>query len=140
MPLTYATTADLSDFTDTPEEDLPAKHERWLTLASALVRDATRTAVYDTEPSGAPSDSDVADAFTNATCAQVAAWMDLGVDPTTGPGGVDPGVVESSGIGGATVKWSSSAQATAKAATVDELVPEAMLYLVDLERVVTVWG
>ncbi len=139
MPLTYATKAELATFTDTPGGGLPAKADRWLALASALVRSATRTAVYDTLSTGAPSDSDVSDAFRDATCAQVAAWIEQDIDPTLGAGGIT-GVAQSSGIGGASVNWGSDAQWAAKAATVDELTPEALTYLVDLDRAVTVWG
>jgi hypothetical protein len=142
MPLpVYATTEQLETFLGYGEEDtLPAKAGRWLVLASTLVRAATVTAVYDVDEDGAPTDTDVADAFANATCAQVSAWIDLGVDPTAGRAAVT-GSAASSGIGTAKVEFTKRAGADDDlVATVDNLVPEAMTYLGDLEHVVTVWG
>src|SRR5512139_3022469 len=140
MPLTYATASDLETFLGAAPDPVPAKLDRYLAVASALVRRATRAAVYDAGTTGAPSDPDVAEAFRDATCAQVAAWLDLDVHPTVGAGGLGPGVVQSSGIGGASVTYASAPQVDAKAATVAELVPEAWAYLADLPTSLTVWG
>lgn len=135
----YATQAQLEEFTGGLISDEP-KVDRWLALASGLVRHATRTAVYDTDDDGAPTDPDVAAAFTNAVCAQVAAWIDLGVDPTAGRAAVT-GSAASSSLGSAKVEFTKRAGADDDlVATVDTLVPEAVTYLGDLEHVVTVWG
>lgn len=138
MPLTYATEADLDTYTD--GADTPDNVGRLLGYASRLVRSATRTAVYDTTSTGAPSDPDVADAFRDATCAQVTAWINLRVDPTTGRGGVT-GSPQSSSIGSGTVNYGNRPGADDdRAATIDQLVPEALAYLQDVPTRVTIWG
>lgn len=140
MALTYATTADLETYTGQPTTLTPEQAGRYLALASALVRRATRAAAYDTDATGAPTDPDVADAFRDAVCAQVAYWEGHDVDPTMGRAGVKGPVISSSILSGSVTRALPSGAADDQAASVDQLVPEAWLYLEDLDYTVTVWG
>lgn len=54
-----------------PPEDL----SRLLDRASEVIRDSTRTALYDVDTDDLPTDTDVAAAFRDATCAQVENWI-----------------------------------------------------------------
>lgn len=140
MALTYATKADLETFTGEATTLSDAQAGRYITLASALVRRATRAAVYDTDATGAPSDTDVADAFRDAVCAQVAYWETHDIDPTMGRAGVK-GPVTSSSIGsGQVTRQLPATAAEDQAASVDQLIPEAWAYLEDLDYALTVWG
>lgn len=80
----YATAAD---YTAVAEEawdgDGPTLLKR-LRAASVEVEKITRLAVYDTDDDGFPTDQDIADAFTEATCAVVEHWQD-----TDDPRGTD---------------------------------------------------
>lgn len=127
MALLYATEADL--IAALAPDDPPENVDDYLIAASALVRTATRMAIYDTTPAGYPADDEVADAFTNATLAQVLAWIDLGINPTTGTAGVT-GTVESSGIGSANIKRAQrDGQGQDRADTITALVPIAAAHL-----------
>lgn len=78
MVLVYTTKDDLvGDWLD----EAPANVDRLIRAASTLVRNATRAAMYDITPAGAPSDDDVAAGFRDAVCTQVATWVSLGIDP-----------------------------------------------------------
>ncbi len=71
----YATLADFEDFTDGDHADesedvTNAKLRR----ASSVIDGLTRRSVYDIDDDGYPTDADVADAFKDATCAQMAWW------------------------------------------------------------------
>lgn len=65
------------------EKDLNAKLRR----ASGVIDGLTRRARFEVDEDGYPADSDVADAFKEATCAQVAWWDDT--DDVTGAGSQD---------------------------------------------------
>lgn len=127
MPLVYATPEQLTTFLGAPA---PANAAKLLRAASALVRSATRTAIYTVTATGIPSDPDVAEAFRDATCAQAEAWITLGIDPTAGPAGVG-GTPQSSSIGGASINYGprAAAQDQDKADTLTRLVPDALWYL-----------
>lgn len=124
MPI-YATTAELAEWTG---EAAPANADQLLRQASRLVRRATMTAIYVVDEDDLPTDADVLAAFRDATCAQVASWAALGIDPTAGPASVR-GAVQSSSIGGGTVTYADTS--TTKAAAVDNLASEAWLILAD---------
>lgn len=55
--------------------------EDYLLIASQCVEEATRTAVYDVDEQGAPTEPRVIEAFRDATCA-LAAWFDETGDPS----------------------------------------------------------
>ncbi|MFP8960033.1 hypothetical protein ACLIYP_05590 [Streptomyces nanhaiensis] len=73
MGRVYATTAELEAFTGEPA---PAGAERLLARASRLVDRAMRSAVYETDASGYPSDDEVLAGFRDAVCAHVADQAD----------------------------------------------------------------
>lgn len=128
MALVYATVDDLlAD--NWLEQAPPGNVEALLRSASRLVRAATRTAIYDVTPAGLPVDSDIAGAFRDATCAQVAAWVALDVDPTAGAGAVTSSTTTSS-IGSASITREARAgQDDERAASVHQLVPDAAEHL-----------
>lgn len=55
--------------------DAPEDFDRLLERASELIDDYLRTAVYDVDDDGAPTDDDVIAALRDATCAQVEFWL-----------------------------------------------------------------
>lgn len=66
-----------SDYTALAEEDFdgtPGKLLKRLRSASIEVEKITRLAVYETDEDGYPTDADVSEAFTEATCAIVEYW------------------------------------------------------------------
>lgn len=71
MARVFATVEEYEAYTGTAA---PANAGRLLARASRLVSAATVAALYDTDPAGYPSDTDVRDAFRDATCAQVEVW------------------------------------------------------------------
>jgi hypothetical protein len=79
---TYATSADYNLIA---EEDWPAGDEitlnKRLRAASIEVEKLTRRASYATDDDGFPTDPDISDAFTEATCAIAAYWFETD-DPT----------------------------------------------------------
>ncbi|MFD3902972.1 hypothetical protein HXS80_20505 [Streptomyces sp. CB04723] len=83
MPRVYATPEQLADATGQPA---PADAVRLLTRASEDVEDALRTAVYDTDATGMPTDPAVRDALAAATCAQVEYVAAQGGDDTGAAG------------------------------------------------------
>lgn len=124
MPV-YATSEDLSEWTGAAA---PAAVERLLRQASRLVRRATLTAVYETNPAtDLPVEPDVLDAFRDATCAQVEAWVALDIDPSAGPAGAAAAPIpQSSSILGATVNYAVSLTlGDARAAAARDLSGEA---------------
>lgn len=113
----YATPAQLAAWTGTA---VPANAEPLLRSASILVRRATLTAVYTTDP---------VEALADATCAQVAVWSALGIDPAKGS--ADGGkTVSAKSIGSGSIQYAvyaATAQARADAAT--SLCQESLLIL-----------
>lgn len=78
---TYATAAEYDTIAEeawTGDEDTLPKRLR---AASIEVEKLTRRAVYATDDDGFPTDPDIAEAFTEATCAIVEYW-ELTDDPT----------------------------------------------------------
>ncbi|NNJ04150.1 hypothetical protein HHX38_08380 [Streptomyces sp. PKU-MA01144] len=89
MPRVYATAEQYEAFTGQPA---PANIARLLARASRLVDREMIAAIYDTDPAGFPSDTDVRDAFRDAVSAQAGEWAKRdaaaagdGDDPTAGP-------------------------------------------------------
>lgn len=121
MPLIYADVDALTDWTGQPEPDNAVT---LLREASILVGSACQADIYDTLPSGLPSNDAVADAMRDATCAQVEAWGQAGVDPIAGPGGQEPRLTVS-GIDGANYSYDTYLTAEARSAMLTSLVPSA---------------
>ncbi|MFD1940536.1 hypothetical protein ACFSKW_54685 [Nonomuraea mangrovi] len=73
--MAYATIADLVPAYVDPE---PADAELLLTRASRLVDGALLTAVYPVDEDGLPTETAHVTALKEATCEQVAAWLEAG--------------------------------------------------------------
>ena len=131
MVLVYATAND-AEF-DNLDVDA-ATITRRITTASALVRKATRSAYYDTTPTGAPSDEDVAEGFRQATVTQVLAWDQLGVDPSTGPAAITGQKQSQSLLGGSVTYAIRPGADQDKVDTITTLVPAAAAILWDLTQ------
>lgn len=109
--LIYATTAEVNDWL---QDEAPANVDQLIRSASLLVRHATLTARYTVDPAGKPDDPDVLAAFRDATCAQVASWVTLGIDPAGG--GIDgTPPVQSSKILNGDITYDTSAAASVTA-------------------------
>jgi hypothetical protein len=84
----YATAADYTTWVGADESDstavVPADIDRQLARASLDVERATLTAVYAVDGDGLPTDTTIAQAFEDATCAQVEAWQSTGDELGTG--------------------------------------------------------
>lgn len=114
MGLVYATPDQYETWSGKPApDDIGAR----LARASGVVQRATRTAVYDVTPAGLPSDPDVADAFREATCEQVAYWL------TTGDQQGTAGTWQSVSIGRASMSRAAGQQG--RPSTRDRLAPLA---------------
>ncbi|MDN6260013.1 MAG: hypothetical protein L0J31_09635, partial [Corynebacterium sp.] len=124
----YATPADLPDGTENPDTKI--------LLASAVVREATLSAVYDVQLDGIPEDPDLADLFKAATVAQINYWQALGIDPAKGAADVAKGGVASSkSIGSASISHDSRTVADvadARRAALNAPGPEAAAILAAL--------
>lgn len=68
-----------------PTQLPPQATERMLSRASAQIQRATVTSVYNADEAGLPEDDDIVDAFRDATCAQVEAWLESGDEHGTQP-------------------------------------------------------
>lgn len=86
MPRSYATPADLENFTGT---DAPEDAQRLLQRASEEVDTALMTSVYATDTLGFPTDVAKREAMRDAACAVVEWWStDKGTGDETGAQGV----------------------------------------------------
>ena len=117
MALVYATPADLSAWTGATA---PPNAVQLLRRASGLVRKATATAFYATDPTGLPTDPDTLQAFKDATTAQANFWAVNNIDPAAG-GLTQSGVLTSKRIGSASLSYDAagSGSVTAWQAKVD---------------------
>ena len=77
--MAYATVDDLVPDYVTPA---PANAQLLLTRATRRVDQALLCAVYDVDEDGIPTDPDHVTALRDATCEQVAAWVEAGEDGT----------------------------------------------------------
>ncbi|MFD2792580.1 hypothetical protein ACFS27_03365 [Promicromonospora vindobonensis] len=140
MALVYATEADLSaaPWSITP---LPANVGRLLAYASRLVRKATRSAVYDTDTTGAPTGTTVVAGFRDAVCAQVAAWSAAGItDPAAEAASTSGGVVTNKSLGPRAVGYAGAEAAAAERARITRgLTDEAAGYIDDLNLPSAPW-
>lgn len=108
MARVYATPADLDAFALPPDVEMPAEAEvaRLLASASRKVTAATRCAVYRVDSAGLPVDVDIAEAMSDATCAQVVEWLVNGGEH--GDGAAD---FQSVGIGSVNLARATTAPA-----------------------------
>ncbi|MFG1796699.1 hypothetical protein [Nocardia sp. NPDC049149] len=121
MMLVYAKPADLTNRLD----PIPANAVALIEAASSRVRDITSNDLYDITPPGLPADDELRDALREATCLQVIAWVELGVDPAIG--GLRTEIASQSADGGS-VTYSRPDPATLRRAS-EYLCHEAVLVL-----------
>jgi hypothetical protein len=132
MARVYATVPEYEAFTGTTA---PANAARLLARASRLVSAATKAAIYDTDPAGYPSDSDVRKAFRDATCAQAEEWAKR--DAAAGDAS-DPAASPWTSISAGSLSFSR--QSAPKVTAEDtELTPEAREILAELNLEQVVW-
>lgn len=133
----YATAADYYDFIgddqpmSTPEgggvpaplteKDLNARLRRASTVIDGIVRFAR----YEVDADNMPTDPDISDAFTEATCAQ-AAWFDETDDLTGAISQEGPTKIGSVAFGGS---GASGSAANTKSAASSRIAPEAVQIL-----------
>ncbi|MFI1677060.1 hypothetical protein [Streptomyces sp. NPDC020607] len=134
MGRVYATTVELEAFTGQP---VPANATRLLARASRLVSAAMKAAIYDTDPAGYPSDTEIRDAFRAATCAQVAEWARRDAAGSGGSDDVVAGPWTSVSAGGLSFSRQTAPTATAEDTA---LVPEALEILAELDLCQVVWS
>lgn len=95
--------------------------------ASVLVQHAVRGAMFDVSPSGMPEDPDVMDALRDATCEQVAMWVENEINPARVES-ASVGVTSSS-IGDASVSYNTDSAGAVRDQMARELCEEAILIL-----------
>lgn len=132
MVLVYAEAADLSAspwMLSSP----PDNAARLIASASNLVRTATRSAVYDVDPAGKPSDTEVLAGFRDAVCAQVTTWIAADIDPTQAGAGASK-VVAARGMGPRSVQYATYERDAAQRQWITgHLTDEALAYLQELD-------
>ncbi|AZG43448.1 hypothetical protein [Gordonia insulae] len=118
--IVYATNAELVTWIGSePDTD---DVDRMLRQASILVGRACRNDLYDTVPSGKPSDDDLAAAMRDATCAQVEQWIEAGVTAVAaGAAGIAMVKTETT-VDGATWKYDPASVAAATQARIDSTI------------------
>ncbi|MBA9003736.1 hypothetical protein [Thermomonospora cellulosilytica] len=89
MP-TYATPADLGELL--APAPAPANAARLLARASRIIARETLCAVYDVDQAGLPTSQTLKDALRDATCEQVAYWLETGRDEGIGTGYTSVGI------------------------------------------------
>ncbi|WP_157124752.1 hypothetical protein [Nocardia pseudovaccinii] len=121
MMLVYATPADLTGRLD----PIPSHAVALITAASTRIRDITSNDLYDITPAGLPADDDLREALREATCLQVIAWVNAGIDPSAA--GLQP-VIASQSADGGSVTYSRPDPDTIRRAA-ERLCHEAVLML-----------
>lgn len=120
--IVHATTDDLAA---EPWLFDPPNAAQLLRAASSLIDRETVTAVYGVNSdTGRARDQRILDALRDATCAQAATWVALGVDPLKG--GADPSAaVRRKSLGSGTIEYDTATVAAARTQAADSLAPEA---------------
>jgi hypothetical protein len=113
----YATTADLTTSDPQWVATLPDNADTLLRSASLLVSRACVRNPYGDDPTGG-----TADALRDATCAQVATWVALGINPAAL--GTDTAPVKTAQLGTALITRDTSAETATVQAAIDDLAPE----------------
>lgn len=116
---TYATADDLSPWVDTEPDAI----DRYLLAASIVVAKACNVSPYDP-----PADTAV-EPMRDATCAQVQAWVVLGIQP--GSLGLDPAIapVKKTSINGADVERDTNGNLAALQSAANDIAPQAAAIL-----------
>lgn len=118
----YATAADYDEFADEPFDGTEQQLTKRLRRASADVDSLTRLSQYRVDEDGMPLDQEIADAFMEATCAQVEYWETTG-DPTGAESQMGPVRIGSVSLGGSGVGGSAKSTGTAAGSRIS---PEAI--------------
>lgn len=119
----YATLTDLTGWLEGSGLTIPDSVENLLRSASFLIaRSCNRDIYTDT-----PTDTDAVP-LRDATLAQVAAWITLGITPAAA--GLDAAPVKNRKIGTADLGYDTTGQAAARAEAATTLAPEAMQILI----------
>lgn len=130
VPTTLATGGDYAVWAQTTA---PANIAGILRACTSLVLDETQGTVYDVDPlTGLATDPTVKGALRDATCIQAAAWVALGIDPTTGGVAQTSKAVKSKRLASGAIEYSDTevkAVTQARAAAYTSLVPEAKRFL-----------
>lgn len=111
----YANTTDLSDWLT--DGSIPDNALELLRSATIRVADACNRSPYDT-----PTGNDV-EPLKDATCAQVASWVSLDMDPAAQ--GLDKSAVKQSSILSGQVTYDTTGSVTARQNAAAQLCPEA---------------
>lgn len=129
----YATESDYLEFSE--DEVAPDKIDSLLRRASAQVESHIRTAVYDVDEDGYPTDPDVADALRDATCAYVAYWDETddvtGADAIAGPVKIGSVSLGGTSTGGASSRTPGDTRRSDEAITILQnagLMPAAVAH------------
>ena len=108
--LIFATDADGEKWMDEPLDGRSV--DSLLRRASSLVQRAVRSARFAVTPAGMPEDPDVMDALRDATCEQVAVWVENDITPSKLEAGTAQ--VTTSSIGDATIGMSGAEAAATR--------------------------
>ena len=108
--LIFATPADVEKWMDEPLDGRSV--DSLLRRASSLVQRAVRSARFAVTPAGMPEDPDVMDALRDATCEQVAVWVENDITPSKLEAGTAQ--VTTSSIGDATIGMSGAEAAATR--------------------------
>ena len=108
--LIFATPADVEKWMDEPLDGRSV--DSLLRRASSLVQRAVRSARFAVTPAGMPEDPDVMDALRDATCEQVAVWVENDITPSKLEAGTAQ--VTTSSIGDATIGVSGAETAATR--------------------------
>lgn len=118
--------ADVADFETWSGVPAPDNVDRLLRSASIMVREAVKTARFDTTPAGLPSDPDIMEALRDATCAQAVVWDESGIVP----GRVDTTpALSSTGLDGSSMGFDTATAAQVKAQASTTLCAESATIL-----------
>lgn len=128
MAPTYATPVELAEFLLPDPAPADAVAGRLLDRASRDVRRATKTARYDVDDTGLPTDATILDAFKTATLEQAAWRIGRGEEEGIPSGG---GAVTSATIVGVNVTAAAGAGSGAIPETVNGVAYQAWLVLED---------
>lgn len=127
IPPALATPTDLATWTGTTA---PSNAVQLLRSCTTLVLNATESAYYPFDPlTGLATETQTLEAMRDATCIQAAAWAALGINPATG-GVLTSKVKQSTKLLSGSITYADSADAAAaRKLAYENLVPEAMARL-----------
>ncbi|MEV4053035.1 hypothetical protein AB0J55_17770 [Amycolatopsis sp. NPDC049688] len=133
MALVYATLGDLAEHKpeDVTLSSSNTELARQLESASREIRRATKTAIYDVDSDGYPTDTKIRETFRLATCAQVYWWAETGDEQGVAGqfNNVSIGSVSMSRGGGAAAAGGNDGRLAPTAATIlaDGVTPGAIV-------------